>query len=38
MVRELDRMGNNAADVAADFGRRRIDFLVIDARRNYAGV
>ena len=37
-VRELDRQGNNAADVAADFGRRRVDFLVIDARRNFAGV
>ena len=25
-VRELDRLGNNAADEAADFGRRRVDF------------
>ena len=36
-VRELDRIGNNAAEVA-DFGRRVVDFLVIDARRNFAGV
>ena len=37
-VRELDRVGNNAADEAADFGRRRVDHVVIDARRNLAGV
>ena len=37
-VRELDRLGNNAADEAADFGRRRVEFRVIDARRNFAGV
>ena len=37
-VRELDRLGNNAADEAADSGRRRVEFLVIDARRNFAGV
>ena len=37
-VHELDRLGNNAADEAADFGRRRVEFLVIDARRNFAGV
>ena len=37
-VRELDRTGNNAADEAADFGRRRLDFALIDARRNFAGV
>ena len=35
-VRELDRPGNNAADEAADLGRRRVDFPVIDARRNFA--
>ena len=29
-VRELDRLGNNAADEAADFGRRWDDFAVID--------
>ena len=37
-VRELDRFGNNAADEAADFGRRRVDLPIIDARRNFAGV
>ena len=37
-VRELDRIGNNAADEMADFGRRRVDFPVIDARRNSVGV
>ena len=37
-VREQDRVGNNAADDAADFGRRRVDFLVMDARRNFSGV
>ena len=33
-VRDLDRLGNNAADEAADFGRRRVDPGVIDTRRN----
>ena len=37
-VREQDRLGNNAADEAADFGRRRVDHTVIDARRNLSGV
>ena len=37
-VRELDGLGNNAADEAADFGRRRVEFPVIDARRKLAGV
>ena len=37
-VRELDRLGNNAADEAADFGRRRVGPAVIDARRNLSGV
>ena len=37
-VRERDSVGNNAADEAADFGRRRVDPPVIDARRNFAGV
>ena len=37
-VREADRLGNNAADEAADFGRRRVGNLVIDARRNLSGV
>ena len=31
-------MGNNAADEAADFGRRRLGNEVIDARRNLSGV
>ena len=31
-------MGNDAADEAADFGRRRIGNAVIDARRNLSGV
>ena len=37
-VREVDRLGNNAADEAADFGRRRFSSAVIDARRNLSGV
>ena len=37
-VRELDRLGNNSADEAADFGRRRVPVHVIDARRNLVGV
>ena len=36
-VRDLDRIGNNAADEAADFGRRRVGPAVIDARRNFLG-
>ena len=36
-VRELDRIGDNAADGAADFGRRRVGNTVIDARRNLSG-
>ena len=36
-VRELDRLGNDAADDAADFGRRRVGNDVIDARRNLSG-
>ena len=36
--REVDRFGNNAADEAADFGRRRVCIAVIDARRNLSGV
>ena len=38
LVRELDRLGNNAAEEAADFGRRRVGPAVIDARRNLSGV
>ena len=37
-VRELDKLGNDAADEAADFGRRRVGNAVIDARRNLSGV
>ena len=37
-MRELDRLGNNAADAAADFGRRGVAHDVIDARRNLSGV
>ena len=33
----LDRLGNDAADEAADFGRRRVGQAVIDAR-NLSGV
>ena len=36
--REVDRLGNDAADEAADFGRRRVPPAVIDARRNLSGV
>ena len=37
-VRDLDRLGNRAADEAADFGRRRVPVHVVDARRNLVGV
>ena len=37
-VRDLDRLGSNGADEAADFGRRRVPWWIIDARRNYSGV
>ena len=37
-VREVDRLGNDVADEAADFGRRRVGHAVIDARRNLSGV
>ena len=37
-VRDLDRLENNGADEAADFGRRRVPWWVIDARRNFSGV
>ena len=36
-VRRDDRLGNDAADEAADFGRRRVSPAVIDARRNLSG-
>ena len=31
-VRGLDKLGNDGADEAADFGRRRVPWWVIDAR------
>ena len=34
----VDRIGNDAADEAADFGRIRVGDAVIDARRNLSGV
>ena len=37
-VGEMNRLRNNAADDAADFGRRRVGNAVIDARRNLSGV
>ena len=37
-LRELDRLGNDAADEAADFGRGMVGNSVIDARRNLSGV
>ena len=37
-VREVDRLGNDAADEVADIGRRRIGNAVIDARRHLSGV
>ena len=38
-VRRDDRLGNDAADEAADFGRRRVQSTaVIDARRDFSGV
>ena len=35
---ELDRLGNDAADEAADLGRRRVGPAVVDARRTLSGV
>ena len=37
-VRREDKLGNDAAHEAADFGRRRVSPAVIDARRNLSGV
>ena len=37
-VRREDKLGNDAADEAADFGRRRVSNAVIDARRNLSEV
>ena len=35
---EFERLGNDAADEAADFERRRVDNDVIDDRRNLSGI
>ena len=32
-VREVDRIGNNEADAAADLGRKRVHSAITDARR-----
>ena len=37
-VRGLDKLGNDGADEAADFGRRRVPWWVSDDRRNFSGV
>ena len=37
-VRREDKLGNDAANEAADLGRRRVSPAVIDARRNLSGV
>ena len=37
-VRREEKLGNDAAGEAADFGRRRVSSAVIDARRNLSGV
>ena len=37
-VREIDRIGNGRVDEAADIRRKRVDPVVIDARRNLSGV
>ena len=37
-VRREDKLGDDAADDAADFGRRRVSLAVIDARSNLSGV
>ena len=37
-VRGLDKLGNDGAEEAAHFGRRRVPWWVIDARRNLSGV
>ena len=37
-VRTENKFGNDAADDAADLGRRRVSLAVIDARRNLSGV
>ena len=37
-VREVNRLGNSAADEAADYGRRRVGPAVFDVRRDLSGV
>ena len=37
-ARDLDRLGNNGADEAADFGRGRVPWWIIDSRRNHSGL
>ena len=37
-ARDLDRLGNNGAAEAADFGCRRVPWWIIDARRDHSGV
>ena len=37
-VREIERLGNDAAGEAADSGRRRVSNAVVDARCNLSGV
>ena len=37
-ARDLDGVGNNGADEAADFGRRRVPWWIIDARCNFASL
>ena len=37
-ARDLDMLGKTAGDEAADFGRWRVPWWIIDARRNYSGV
>ena len=34
-VREVDRIGNNEADAAADLGRKRVHYFITDARRPF---
>ena len=36
-MREADKIGNDMADEAADFGRRKVGTDVLDARREHAG-
>ena len=37
-VRGLDKLGNDGADEAGDFGRGRVPWWVIDAMRHFSGV